>query len=256
LRHNKPSPYEEIRRTEVKALLKLEVEQQTQNLLLFSDPRNAQPFYIEVFNDAPKKATLDVLRAAERGGAGRFLRRVRWIMSEGQLPDVQLLEKGMDSVTAARWSRFQTELTTRLMEEIPNEPSNTYIPEGVMITLEDGAEVMVDQDMVPQVEAHRWRAVNPESDSTKVIHACKASGIDCPVFASSLHRFVSAAASDEVVWHRNGQYNNCRSHLIRYCDNPANERQKRVMQALNAMIEERSHRRGRPKKRYYDIGSY
>ncbi len=230
---------------------RLKAEQINQCLLLFSDPEDEQPFFIEMFDGAPKKGVVDLLRLAERGGRQPWLRKIRQIMALGRLPDVLLLEKGLDSVTHARWGAFQQELSKRLMEEVPQEPTGVGLPDGVVVTLGDGAEVMLDETITAVVMAHHWRAVNAGAESTKVIHACKEVRNDCPVFASSLHRFVVNAAPDQVVWHRNGQYNNCLSNLIRYCDNPSNERRQAVSLKLNALIEERKRRRGRPKKLYY-----
>jgi len=231
------------------ALQQLEQDLKKQCLLLFSDPETDLPIFIDLFDAPPKRGALNVISMAERYVSRPWTRRIQQIMATGRLPDVTVLADDLDPSIMTQWAPYIHELSLRLAEE-PGGTIEETASDSLVFTPEDGSEILVDQDQFDEISQHRWRLRNPESESSVVLHVCREFGIECSCSSTSLHRFVADAQTDQIVWHRKSSYDNTRSNLLRCCLKPSRKRRDEILQRIKIMIEERSHRRGRPKKRH------
>lgn len=230
-------------------LLQLEMELKKQCLLLFTDPETDAPIFIELVEKPAKKAAFEIISMAERSVPKPWTRRLRQLLERGLAPDVVILSEELDMVTMDQWKPYAGELTVRLLEESGEKMQGTP-SEGVVFSLDDGSETLVDEDRLAQIQQHRWRLRNPESETSIALHACKEAGSDCGSAAASLHRFVAEARVEQIVWHRKSANDNTRSSLVRCTLKPGRLNKDEIIGKIKALMTERAHRRGRPKKRH------
>ncbi len=220
-----------------------------QCFVLVLDPITGEPIFVDLADSPPRRGIVAIIRTAENGVARPWTKRLMRILAGGRLPHFVVLAEEASSTVLDKWKAYRDELTLRLLED-PCLDRADDLPETIVFSPSNGFETIVDADDLPDISRHRWKTRNPECDTSIILHVCAEHDEPCSCAASSLHRFVAKADKDQIVWHRSGRDDNTKRNLICCSLKPSRKRQDELRHSIQSMINERTHRRGRPKKQH------